>query len=67
MPRTAKTKKKTSEKEVGGDGFEAISLVAINETTSLNLQKKSQRMATIKSKIAESKKKSSKVATSTSE
>jgi hypothetical protein len=27
MPRTAKTKKKPSEKEVGGDGFKAILLV----------------------------------------
>jgi hypothetical protein len=37
MPRLAKTKKKPSEKEAGGDGFEAILSVAINETTSLNL------------------------------
>jgi hypothetical protein len=37
MPRTAKTKMKSSEKENGGDGFEAILLVAINETTSFNL------------------------------
>ncbi len=41
--------------------------VAVNETTSLNLQKKSQRTATMKSKITGSKKKSSKAATSTSE
>jgi hypothetical protein len=67
MPRTAKTKKKPSEKEVGGDGFKAILLVAVNETTSLYLQEKSQRMATMKSKIAGSKKKSSNAATSTSE
>jgi hypothetical protein len=38
MPRLAKTKKKPSEKGAGGDGFEAISSVAFNETTSLNLQ-----------------------------
>jgi hypothetical protein len=34
MPRTAKTMKKPSEKEVDGDGFEAILLVSVNETTS---------------------------------
>ncbi len=42
-------------------------LVAINETTSPNLPNKSQRKATVKSKIAGSKKKSSTAATSTSE
>jgi hypothetical protein len=67
MPRLAKTKKKPSKKEAGDDGFEAVSSVAINGTISLNLQQKSQRKATIKSKIAGSKKKSSKAATSTSE
>jgi hypothetical protein len=67
MPRTAKTKKKPSEKEVCGDGFEAIPSVAVDETTSLNLQKKSQRTVIMKSKIAGSKKKTSKAATSTSE
>jgi hypothetical protein len=67
MPRTAINKKKTSEKEVGGDGFEAILSVAVNETTSLNLQKNNQRMATMKSKIAGSKKKRTTGATSTSE
>jgi hypothetical protein len=52
MPRTAKTKKKPSEKEVGGDGFEAILLVTVNDTTSSNLPNKRQRRATVKSKIA---------------
>jgi hypothetical protein len=37
MPRLAKTKKKPSEKEAGGDGVEAILSVTTNETTSLNL------------------------------
>jgi hypothetical protein len=37
MPRLAKTKKKPLEKEAGGNGFEAILSVAVNETTSLNL------------------------------
>ncbi len=41
--------------------------VAANETTILNLQKKSQRTATMKSKIAGSKKKFSTAATSTSD
>jgi hypothetical protein len=67
MPRLAKAKKKPSEKEAGGDGFEAILSVATNETTSPNLQQKSHRTATIKSKIAGSKKKSSNALTSTSE
>jgi hypothetical protein len=67
MPRLVKTKKKPSEKEAGDDGFEVILSVAINETTSLNLRQKSQRMATIKSKVAGSKKKSSKAATFISE
>jgi hypothetical protein len=38
MPRLAKNKKKPSEKEADGDGFAVILSVAINETTSLNLQ-----------------------------
>ncbi len=41
--------------------------VAVNKTTSLNLQKKSPKMATTTSKIAGSKKKTCKAATSTSE
>jgi hypothetical protein len=67
MPRLAKTKEKPSENEAGGDGIEATLSVAVYGTTSLNLRQKSQRTATIKSKIAGSKKKSSKAATSTSE
>ncbi len=42
-------------------------LVAVNETTIPNLPVKSQRRATVKSKIAGSKKESSTAATSTSE
>ncbi len=67
MPRLAKAKKKPSGKEAGGDGFEAILSIATNETTSLNLQQKSHRTATIESKIAGSKKNSSNTVTSTSE
>ena len=69
MPRVAKTKKKPSEKEASsdGDGFKAISSVGVGESTSLNMQRKSTRMARIKSKVAGSKKKSSRAATSTSE
>jgi hypothetical protein len=69
MPRLAKAKKKPSEEEASGDGdgFEAISSVGVSETTSLNLQRKSPRMARMTSKVAGSKKKSSKVATLTSE
>jgi hypothetical protein len=69
MPRIAKAKKKPSEKETTGDadGFEVISSVGVSESTSLNLQRKSQRTARTKSKVAGSKKKSSKAATSTSE
>jgi hypothetical protein len=60
-------RKNLQRKKAGGDGFEAISSISVNETTSLNLQQKSQRKTTIKSKIAGSKKKGSKAATSTSE
>jgi hypothetical protein len=69
MPRVAKTKKKPSEKEASGDadGFEAILSVGVGESTSLNMQRKSQRMARTKSKVARSKKKTSKAATSISE
>jgi hypothetical protein len=52
MPMTAKTKKKPSEKVAGCDGFEAILLVAISETTSTNLLNKNQMRATVKSKVA---------------
>jgi hypothetical protein len=52
MPRLAKLRKTFSEKEAGGDDFKAISSVAINETTSLHLQQKSQRTRPIKSKVA---------------
>ncbi len=69
LPRIAKAKKKPSEKEASGDGdgFEAILLVGVSKSTSLYMQRKSARMARMKSKVAGSKKKSSKVATSTSE
>ncbi len=67
MPRLAKAKKKPSEKGAGGDSLEAILSVAVDETTSLNLQKKSPRTATMTSKIVGSKKKSSKAATFMSE
>ncbi len=66
MPRLAKTTKKPSEKEASGDGdgFEAILSVGVGESTSLNMQMKSPRTARTKSKIAGSKKKTSKAATS---
>ncbi len=69
MPRLAKAKKKTSEKEASGDGdgVEAILSVCVGESTSFNMQRKSPRMARTKSKVAGSKKKSSKSATFTSE
>jgi hypothetical protein len=69
MPRLAKTKKKPSEKEGSGDddGFEAILSVGVGESTSLNMQRKSPRMARMKSKVAGSKKKTSKAAASISE
>ena len=69
MPRLAKAKKKPSEKEASGDGdgFEAVSSVGVGETTSLNLQRKCPRTARMTSKVAGSKKKSSKAATLTSE
>jgi hypothetical protein len=56
MPRTAKTKKIPLEKEVGGDGFKAILVVAVNETTSPNLPNKNQRREAVKSQVAGSKK-----------
>ena len=69
MPRLAKTKKKPSEKEASGDGdgFKAILSVGVGESTSLNMQRKSPRTARTKSKVAGSKKKTSKAAPSTSE
>jgi hypothetical protein len=69
MPRIAKARKKPSEKEAcgDGDGFESIFSDGVSESTSLNMQRKSTRMARIKSKVAGSKKKSSRAATSTSE
>ncbi len=69
MPRIAKAKKKHSVKEPSGDGddFEAILSVGVHESTSLNMQRKSPRTTRTKSKVAGSKKKSSKAATSTSE
>jgi hypothetical protein len=72
MPRVAKTKKKgkkPSEKEASGDGdgFETILSVGAGESTSLTMQRKSPMTERTKSKIAGSKKKTSKAATSTSE
>jgi hypothetical protein len=72
MPRVAQTKKKGekhSEKVASGngDGFETILSVGVGESTSLNKQRKSPMMAKTKSKVAGSKKKTSKVAPSTSE
>jgi hypothetical protein len=69
MPRLDITKKKTSEKEASGDGdgFEAIASVDVGESTSLNMQRKSPRMARMKSKVAGTKKKTSNAATSISE
>ena len=72
MPRVAQTKKKgekPSEEEASGDGdgFETILSVGVGESTSLNMQRKSPMTARTKSKVAGSKKKTSKAATSTSE
>ncbi len=69
MPRLAKTKKKPSEKKASGagDGFEAIFSVGVGESTSLNMQRKSPRTARTKSKVAGSKKRTSKASTSISE
>jgi hypothetical protein len=72
MPRLAKTKKKgkkPSEKEAcgDGDGFENILSVGVGESTSLNMERKSSTRARTKSKVAVSKKNTSKAATSTSE
>ncbi len=69
MPRIAKPNKKPSGKEASGDSddFESISSVDVSESTSLNMQRKSTRMARSKFKVAGSKKNSSKAATSTSE
>ncbi len=71
MPRVAQTKKKgkkPSEKVASGDGdgFETILSVGVGESTSLNMQRKSPTMARTKSKVAGSKKKTSKAASSTS-
>jgi hypothetical protein len=70
--RVAQTKKKgekPSEKVASGDGdgFETILLVGVGESTSLNMQRKSPMMSRTKSKVAGSKKKTSKAAPSTSE
>jgi hypothetical protein len=69
MPRLTKTMKKPSEKEASGDGdgCEAILSVGVGESTSLSMQRKSPRMARTKSKVAGSKKKTSKATTSISE
>ena len=72
MPKVAQTKKKgkkPSEKVASGDGdgFETISSVGVGESTSLNMQRKSPMTARTKSKVAGSKKKTSKAATSTSD
>jgi hypothetical protein len=69
MPRLARTKQKPSEKEASGDGdgFKAISSVGVGESTSLNMHRKSPTTARMKSKVAGSKKKTSKAAISTSE
>ncbi len=72
MPRVAQTKKKgkkPSEKVASsdGDGFETILSVGVGESTSLHMQRKSPMMARTKSKVAGSKKKTSKAAPSTSE
>jgi hypothetical protein len=54
MPRIARAKKKPSEKETSGDGdgVEAILSVGVDESTSLNMQRKSPKMARTKSKVA---------------
>ena len=72
MPRVAQTEKKGKQpsKKVArgdGDGFETILSVGVGESTSLNMQRKSPRMARMKSKVAGSKKKTSKAAASISE
>jgi hypothetical protein len=72
MPRVAQTNKKGKkplEKEASGngDGFETILSVGVGESTSLNMQRKSPTLTRTKSKVAGSKKKTSKAATSTSE
>jgi hypothetical protein len=67
MLRLVKTKKKPSEKGVGGDGLAAILLVALNETISPNQPKKNLRRATVTSNVARTKNKSSTSATTTSE
>jgi hypothetical protein len=72
MPKIAQTKKKgkkPSEKEASGDGdgFETFLSVGVGESTSLNMQRKRPTTARTKSKVAGSKKKTSKAATSTSE
>jgi hypothetical protein len=72
MPKVAQTKKKgkkPSEKVASGDGdgFETILSVGVGESTSLNMQRKHPMTARTKSKVAGSKKKTSKAATSTSE
>jgi hypothetical protein len=50
-----------------GDGFETILSGGVGESTSLNMQRKSPTTARTKSKVAGSKKKTSKAAPSTSE
>jgi hypothetical protein len=62
-------KKKSSEEEASGDGdgFEAILSFGFGESTSLNMLRESPTTARTKSKVAGSKKKTSKAATSTSE
>jgi hypothetical protein len=72
MPKVAQTMKKgkkPSEKEASGDsdGFETILSVGVGESTSLIMQRKHPMMARTKSKVAGSKKKTSKAATSKSE
>jgi hypothetical protein len=72
MPKVAQIKKKgkkPSEKEASGDGdgFETISSIGVGESTSLNMQRKRPKTARTKSKVAGSKKRTSKAATSTSE
>ncbi len=72
MPRVAQTKKKgkkpSEKKDSGdGDGFETVLSVGVGESTSLNMQRKSPTTARTKSKVAGSKKNTSKAATFTSE
>ncbi len=66
MPRLAKAKKR-KKLVVMVMVFEAFLSVGVGESTSLNMQRKSPRTARMKSKVAGSKKKTSKAATSTSE